>query len=360
MVEDDINAINYLVQYKDIKKVSMDEIKIATQSLNKGKAADYHGITIEHIIYEGKEIKQQLPMLIGEIFELGGIPESLKMGLLTPIFKNKGTKQQAVNYRGITVLPVIDTIIIETIIKNRTQRYVLETQSKRQRGFTAGSSPMNSALLIEEAYRDSKDNNNTTLQLVLLDAKAVFDTVIHSHLLRKVYLVGIDDKHWSLIKHLHENAQSSIKWEGNISTPFVVNQGVRQGGILSTNLYKLYFNQLLNLYDTTGIGYQIGNISTNSAACADDIALVSNQPDQTQILINTAYDYAYMVGCLLQPTKSVVVKITHKGSTSISVQQEFTLGPNKMSTVEKGTHLGIIRTQSWKENMRANVDENIK
>jgi hypothetical protein len=32
-----------------------------------------------------------------------------------------------------------------------------------------------------------------------------------------------------------------------------------------------------------GIGYQIGNISTNSTACADDIALVSNQLDQTQI-----------------------------------------------------------------------------
>jgi hypothetical protein len=46
-------------------------------------------------------------MLMGEIFERGGIPESLKMGLLTPIFKNKGTKQQAVNYRGITVLPVM-------------------------------------------------------------------------------------------------------------------------------------------------------------------------------------------------------------------------------------------------------------
>ena len=210
-VEDDINTINFLVQHQDIKKVSMDEINKANQSLNKGKAADFHGITIEHIIYAGKEIQQLLAMLIGEIFELGGIPESLKTGLFTPIFKNKGTKQQAVNYRGITVLPVIGKII-ETIIKNRTQRYVLETQNKRQRGFTAGSSPMNSALTIEEAYRDSKDNNNTTLQLVLLDAKAAFDTVIYSHLLRKVYLADIDDKHWSLIKDLHENAQSSIKY----------------------------------------------------------------------------------------------------------------------------------------------------
>jgi hypothetical protein len=59
----------------------------------------------------------------------------------------------------------------------------------RQRGFTAGSSPMNSALPIEESYRESEDNN-ASLHLVLLDAKAAFDTVIHSHMFRRVFLAG--------------------------------------------------------------------------------------------------------------------------------------------------------------------------
>jgi hypothetical protein len=49
------------------------------------------------------------------------------MGLLTPVFKNKGTRQQAINYRGITVLPVIGKIM-ETVIKCRTNNRVLETQ----------------------------------------------------------------------------------------------------------------------------------------------------------------------------------------------------------------------------------------
>jgi len=120
---------------------------------------------------------------------------------------------------------------------------------------------MNSAVPIEESYRESKDNN-AILHLVLLDAKAAFDTVIHSHMLRRVFLAGIDDGHWGFIKDLHENAKSVIKWEGNISQPFQVNQGVPQRGIVfNTNLYKLYINQLLNMYETTGIGYRIGNIS---------------------------------------------------------------------------------------------------
>ena len=52
------------------------------------------------------------------------------------------------------------------------------------------------------------------------------------------------------------------------------------------------------------MGYRIGNISVKSTACADDIALISEEQDQTQILINMAYDYAYMEGYVLQPTKS--------------------------------------------------------
>jgi hypothetical protein len=168
------------------------------------------------------------------------------MGLLTPVFKNKGTRQQAINYRGITVLPVIGKIM-ETVIKCRTNNRVLETQNKRQRGFTAGSSPLNSALPVEESYRELKDNN-ASLHLVLLDAKAAFDTVIHSHMFRRVFLAGIEDGHWGLIKDLHENAKSVVKWEGNLSQPFQVSQGDRQDGILSTNLYKLYINRLLNMY----------------------------------------------------------------------------------------------------------------
>lgn len=173
------------------------------------------------------------------------------MGLFTPVLKTKeqGSKLHCTNYRGITVLEVIRKITA-TIIKERTNDRVLETQNKKQRVFTSGSSALKSALPIEESYRESTDNN-ITLYLVLLDAKSAFDTVIHSHMLRRVFLAGIDDVHWGLIKDLHEHAKSVVKWEGHNSQPFQVNQGIRQGGIISTNKYKLYINQLLNMYETT-------------------------------------------------------------------------------------------------------------
>ena len=112
--------------------------------------------------------------------------------------------------------------IIETIIKERIQKQVIETQNRKQRGFTWFVTN-NSALPVEECYREVVDNNDEG-QVILFDAKAAFDKVIHSHMARRVYQAGIDDKHWVLTKSLHENAESSIKWAGQISEPFLVNQ----------------------------------------------------------------------------------------------------------------------------------------
>jgi hypothetical protein len=50
--------------------------------------------------------------------------------------------------------------------------------------------------------RESKDNN-TSLHLILLDAKAAFDSHTQPYAPK-----GIPGRHWGLIKDLHENDKS--------------------------------------------------------------------------------------------------------------------------------------------------------
>jgi hypothetical protein len=76
------------------------------------------GLTIEHIINAGKDMEKLLLLITNEIFTQERVPETLKAGLLTPIFKYKGLKTQATNNGGIPVLQVISKIV-ETIIKAR-------------------------------------------------------------------------------------------------------------------------------------------------------------------------------------------------------------------------------------------------
>ena len=302
-VEYEIQLINNLVHGKSIQPATVQELQNATKSLNKGKSADIYDITIEHITQAGDSLEPPLLKMINIIFHHGNAPDILKVGLLTPVFKNKGDKNCAINYRGITVLPVINKII-EAILKQRINPAVVATQNRAQRGFTEGASPMNSALPVEEIYRESKDIN-TEYELVLLDAKSAFGVVIHNHLMWRVFHIGIQDNHWSLINSMHQNATSAIKWDGKISEQFPVTQG----GILSADLYKLYINPLLERLENSHIGSIIGNVLCNASACADDVALMSRTESDMQIQINMAQDFAGMEGYTLQPKKSVSIYI---------------------------------------------------
>jgi hypothetical protein len=61
--------------------------------------------------------------------------------------------------------------------------------------------PLNAAFILEEARREALDIGKL-LTVVLLDAKSAFDVVVHKNLLKKLYHLGIQDKHWTLNKEL--------------------------------------------------------------------------------------------------------------------------------------------------------------
>ena len=48
------------------------------------------------------------------------IPSSLKLGILNPIFKNKGNCKESQNYRDLTITPVLTRLLyVEAVCKSR-------------------------------------------------------------------------------------------------------------------------------------------------------------------------------------------------------------------------------------------------
>jgi hypothetical protein len=54
--------------------------------------------------------------LINNIIAQDSIPELVKVGLLSPIYTNKGDKNDSKNYRGIVVLPIICKLLTSLIL----------------------------------------------------------------------------------------------------------------------------------------------------------------------------------------------------------------------------------------------------
>ena len=80
--------------------------------------------------------------------------------------------------------------------------------------------------------------------VTFLDAKFAFDVVNHSSLKRKHFHMGIEGHILNFIDSLHTNAETMVMWCGQLSDKFDIQQGVRQGGVLSTDFYMSYDNKL--------------------------------------------------------------------------------------------------------------------
>ncbi|VDI61424.1 Hypothetical predicted protein [Mytilus galloprovincialis] len=323
--------------------ITNKEMEKAISDLNRNKAVDYFGINAENIIHGGKQLQQYLQLLFDKSFEFGCISDILKIGILFPVYKNKGDIKSAKNYRGITVTPTYSKLI-EKIIKIRENPVILKNQNPLQRGFTENTTPLLCELMIEEFERESKDLKLPTY-IALLDGKSAFDVVVHSNLIRRLYQAGISDQSIILIDSLYKNATSCVKWRNNTSQIFEIEQGVRQGGAISADLYKLYVNPLLNILSGTGLGGHIGDIGCCAPTCADDVAIISNNPMELQMLIDIAANFSKREGYTLQPTKSVVIPIS-TSTKSIEIDENYwNINKNPMPVVEHSTHIGIQKCQ---------------
>ncbi|KAK3097462.1 hypothetical protein FSP39_009833 [Pinctada imbricata] len=353
-VDDDFDMIYDICSANTVNEITVttEDISVAIKKLHCGKAPDAYGIMSEHIVYLDEEILSLLCNIYNAIFNLQTVPDVLKLGTISPVFKKKGKRSEAKNYRGITVLPVLGKLL-EIVVRDHLRIVLDPQQNPLQRGFTAGSSPLNCALLMEEFIRECQDIDLQPF-LALLDAKSAFDVVRHNNLFRKLYISGVQGSLWNIIYSLHNNSVSAVKWGGQRSCTF----NVTQGGILSADLYKLYVNDLLNRIFESNVGGHIGDIPCNAPTCADDMSSTSSDKNQLQQLCNMAKDYSEMEHYQLQPTKSVVLPISKKGSRK--TRQEtyaWKIGDTPMPIVDNAVHVGVKRTS--KPTPTGAIEENI-
>ena len=95
-----------------------EDVKKVIQQLKNGKAADYAGLTSEHLKHAVDEVAPSITNIINAMFTKAEIPEELKTGIITPVLKKGKEKTVPTNYRGITVMPLIGKLV-EAIIKDR-------------------------------------------------------------------------------------------------------------------------------------------------------------------------------------------------------------------------------------------------
>jgi hypothetical protein len=122
-----------------------------------------------------------------------------------------------------------------------------------------------------------------------------------------MYETGVHPTLWTIVKDFYDALTSKIKWCGDISECFPIKQGVRQVGVLSTFLYKVYNNALLQDLQNQKLGFMIGRTYVGCPTCADDIALLSTNVNELQDILLTLHRYSKQDRVSIHPTKTKAV-----------------------------------------------------
>ena len=96
----------------------------------------------------------------------------------------------------------------------------------------------------------------------------------------------------SLINQCHQKTVSSFVVNQTQSEWFPVNQGVRQGGVLSTFLYLVHIDDLIHDLQAGSQNTGILNIPSSCPSLADGQSLIGLSPLARQSLLDIAYNYS--------------------------------------------------------------------
>lgn len=344
-VKKDVKMIENILRsssYKSTQKVSCDEVFAAVRRLNNGKAADGKGIMAEHIKKAGQNILMPLARLFDLIFAEKRVPDDFKKGVTIPIAKKGKDCLLQANHRGITLTNTICKIF-ENVLLARLRPCIEAKYSCLQRGFTSNTTSLSAALLVSELMNDAKDSGKD-LFLASLDASKAFDVVSHVSLLRRLHLLDIPPEFWTIIQHLYDDARCQVKSRGSLSEPFTLHQGVHQGRVTSTDLYKCYIDPILHRLEEKKLGARIGPYYVGAPTCADDLVLATHDPLQLQEMLNEVVIFSNRERYALHPQKSMVLPICKK--SQINYWHEFspwTMNGTAVQVSNLVQHLGIER-----------------
>ncbi|GFO18812.1 retrovirus-related pol polyprotein line-1 [Plakobranchus ocellatus] len=112
-------------------------------------------------------------------------------------------------------------------------------------------------------------DGSVLFRLIPLCGKAAFDKVRHVELFRMLEKLDIDEKDLRVIKNLYWDQTESVRIEGENSDFKPIKRGLRQGCVMSPDLFNLYSEIILRTLDSIS-GLKINGENLNNLRYADD------------------------------------------------------------------------------------------
>ena len=319
-------------------RFSVHDIRKAINNLNTGIGFD--GIHSNHLKMGPEICNEFLSMLFFSFIIHSYIPLSMLHGVISPIIKdNFGNLSCSDNYRPIMSSSVL-LKLFEYCLLDRISPLI--SLNDRQHGFRYGHSTATACLILKETIMHYR-NGNSDVYACFVDISKAFDSVNHDILMQKLVNYGIPLVYVNLINYWYNNQFVNVRYGSHVSSEWQIKNGVRQGGVLSSLFFSIYIDMLLENISELGVGCQLGILSSNIIAYADDIVLLSPSAAGLQKLINKAYSEALAIDLHFnyKKTKCIVFKSGSLKNENKNIQP-FTIDNHKIDFVNSFRYLGYM------------------
>ena len=192
---------------------------------------------------------QTLLDIFNNIWETGEFPESWELATIIPFPKPGKDHAEPTNYRPIALTSCIYKTL-ERMINTRLVWYLELNNllSPVQSGFPSERSTNDNLVRLETFIRDAFVKKERVVA-VFFDLEKAYDTTWKYGILRDLHECGVKGRLANFLESFLAYRSIQVRVGSTLSDTFGLSQGVLQGSILSTTLFNIKINSVMNCLD---------------------------------------------------------------------------------------------------------------
>lgn len=340
----------------NLTTIERDQVIKALQSLSRGKAVSDDIAT--ELLKDGEEaLVDALHDFYQLLWSSELVPKDFVEGIIVPIHK-QGPKDRPENYRGITLMNVVSKCYSKVTVNCISPTLESECIEEEQGGFRVNRACDEQFFALHTLLRSRKRRGKDTY-LMFVDFKKAFDSVPRAKLMEKLLSVGVDGKVLRVIRSLYQDHSARMRVDGQTSRPFAIGVGVKQGCVMSTELFKVFVNDLIERLKAADVGVAVETetegdaLSVSCLMFADDLVMMAESQEDLQSLTNVLSDWCGENELEVNVSKTKVMVVGKANKAQVK------LGDQRVEVVKVYKYLGLMlsRDLKWTEHVSYIVDK---
>ena len=331
-------------------QLSKDKSVKILKSIRKN-VNDYYSITALHYLNAGEAGHDHFHYILNTIItnlNLAGTRE-LNTIYACILFKGHGKdKNSDRSYRTISTCPLVAKGLDIYVRELSLDDWNVQQAPTQFQG--AGMSHELAALLLTETIQHSINVSKLPVFAIFLDAKSAFDRVLKEILVRNMFIAGTNDQRLVYLDQRLSNRKTYCEYDKQMMGPIFDTRGLEQGGVSSSDMYKLYNNEQATVAQYSSLGVPVRDIFVSDISLADDAVLLSNDIINLHHLLHLTVQYCNKYKVQLVPDKTKLV-VFYKNEDAELVKYPKLMSPivldeQKIEFSDLAEHLGIVRSSS--------------